>query len=92
MVQLTKSLATAWAQHNIQVNCFLPGFIDTPLTQAARVQVEGLNEKMLARCPAGRWGSPDDFHGLAVFLSSPASDYVTGAAIPVDGGFSVNML
>ena len=92
MVQLTKSLATAWAQHNIQVNCFLPGFIDTPLTQAARVQVEGLNEKMLARCPAGRWGSPDDFQGLAVFLSSPASDYITGTAIPVDGGFSVNML
>ena len=92
MVQLTKSLATAWAQHNIQVNCFLPGFIDTPLTQAARAQVEGLNEKMLARCPAGRWGSPDDFQGLAVFLSSPASDYITGTAIPVDGGFSVNML
>ncbi len=92
MVQLTKSLATAWAQYNIQVNCFLPGFIDTPLTRAARAQVEGLNEKMLARCPAGRWGSPDDFEGLAVFLSSPASDYVTGTAIPVDGGFSVNML
>ena len=92
MVQLTKSLATAWAQYNIQVNCFLPGFIDTPLTRTARAQVEGLNEKMLARCPAGRWGSPDDFQGLAVFLSSPASDYVTGTAIPVDGGFSVNML
>ena len=92
MVQLTKSLATAWAQYDIQVNCFLPGFIDTPLTRAARAQVEGLNEKMLGRCPAGRWGSPDDFQGLAVFLSSPASDYITGTAIPVDGGFSVNML
>ena len=63
MVQLTKSLATAWAQYDIQVNCFLPGFIDTPLTRAARAQVEGLNEKMLGRCPAGRWGSPDDFQG-----------------------------
>ncbi len=92
MVQLTKSLATAWAQYNIQVNCFLPGFIDTPLTRSARAQIEGLSEKVLARCPAGRWGSPDDFHGLAVFLSSPASDYITGTAIPVDGGFSVNML
>ena len=92
MVQLTKSLATAWAQYNIQVNCFLPGFIDTALTRAARVQVEGLNEKVLSRCPTGRWGSPDDFQGLAVFLSSPASDYITGTAIPVDGGFSVNML
>ena len=92
MVQLTKSLATAWAQYNIQVNCFLPGFIDTALTRAARVQVENLNEKVLSRCPTGRWGSPDDFQGLAVFLSSPASDYITGTAIPVDGGFSVNML
>lgn len=92
MVQLTKSLATAWAQYNIQVNCFLPGFIDTPLTQSARIQVEGLNEKMLDRCPAKRWGSPDDFQGLAVFLSSSASDYITGTAIPVDGGFSVALL
>jgi 2-deoxy-D-gluconate 3-dehydrogenase len=92
MVQLTKSLAIAWAKHNIQVNCFLPGFIDTPLTQTARQQLEGLNEKVLARTPADRWGSPDDFRGLAVFLGSQASNYVTGTAIPVDGGFSVNLI
>jgi len=74
------------------VNCFLPGFIDTPLTQTARQQLEGLNEKVLARTPADRWGSPDDFRGLAVFLGSQASNYVTGTAIPVDGGFSVNLI
>ena len=92
MVQFTKSLAVAWAKHNIQVNCFLPGFIDTPLTQTARQQLEGLHEKVLARTPADRWGSPDDFRGLAVFLGSQASNYVTGTAIPVDGGFSVKLI
>jgi 2-deoxy-D-gluconate 3-dehydrogenase len=92
MVQLTKSLATAWAQHDIQVNCFLPGFIDTPLAQTARAQIDGLDEKMLSRNPTKRWGTPDDFKGLAVFLASSAADYITGTAIPVDGGFSVAML
>jgi 2-deoxy-D-gluconate 3-dehydrogenase len=88
IVQLTKALATAWAQDNIQVNAVLPGWIDTQLTRNARQQVEGLHERVLARTPAGRWGEPNDFAGIAVFLASPASDFVTGAAIPVDGGFS----
>jgi 2-dehydro-3-deoxy-D-gluconate 5-dehydrogenase len=92
IVQLTKSLATAWAEHNIQVNCFLPGWIDTPLTVGARQQVEGLYEKVLARTPAKRWGTLDDFQGIAIFLSSSASDFITGAVIPVDGGFSVNVM
>ena len=82
-------MATAWAKDNIQVNSILPGWIDTELTIKAREQVAGLNERVLARTPAGRWGSPDDFAGIAVFLASRASDFVTGAAIPVDGGFSV---
>lgn len=90
MVQLTKSLATAWAEDNIQVNCFLPGWIDTPLTQGARQQITGLYEKVLDRTPAKRWGDPDDFRGIAVFLASAASDFITGAVIPVDGGFSIN--
>ncbi|MBV8537697.1 MAG: glucose 1-dehydrogenase [Alphaproteobacteria bacterium] len=88
IVQLTKALATAWATDNIQVNAVLPGWIDTALTRSARQQVEGLHERVLARTPAGRWGEPNDFAGIAVFLASPASDFVTGAAIPVDGGFS----
>ena len=89
MVQLTRALATAWAKDNIQVNCFLPGWIDTELTQGARKQIEGLHDKVLARTPTGRWGHIDDFAGIAVFLASPASNFVTGTAIPVDGGFSV---
>ena len=88
MVQLTKALATAWAKDNIQVNCFLPGWIDTDLTRQAREQVEGLHDKVVARCPTGRWGTIDEFAGIAVFLSGPASDFITGAVIPVDGGYS----
>ena len=89
MVQLTRALATAWAADGIQVNCFLPGWIDTALTRRARQEVEGLHDKVLARTPAARWGSIEDFEGIAVFLASRASDFVTGTAIPVDGGFSV---
>jgi 2-deoxy-D-gluconate 3-dehydrogenase len=88
LVQLTKSLATAWAKDNIQVNAVLPGWIDTELTRDARAQVKGLNERVLNRTPAGRWGVPDDLSGVAVFLAAPASDFVTGAAIPVDGGYA----
>jgi len=88
-VQFTRACATAWAKENIQVNAVLPGWIDTDLTRDARREVEGLNERVLARTPAGRWGDPKDFAGIAVFLASAASDFVTGAAIPVDGGFSV---
>ena len=87
--QLTKALATAWAVDNIQVNCFLPGWIDTDLTRRAREQVPELHDRVLSRTPAGRWGGIDDFQGIAVFLASPASDFVTGATIAVDGGFSV---
>jgi 2-deoxy-D-gluconate 3-dehydrogenase len=90
MVQLTKSLATAWAADNIQVNCFLPGWIDTDLTRKARQEVDGLHDRVLARTPSGRWGDIEDFEGLAVFLSSAASDFITGTAIPVDGGYSVS--
>ena len=89
IVQMTRALATAWAKDNIQVNSILPGWIDTELTQRARVDIEGLNENVLARTPAGRWGKPEDFSGIAVFLAAPASDFVTGAAIPVCGGFSI---
>lgn len=89
IVQMTRALATAWAKDNIQVNSILPGWIDTELTQRARVDIEGLNESVLQRTPAGRWGKPEDFSGIAVFLAAPASDFVTGTAIPVCGGFSI---
>jgi len=89
IVQMTRSLASAWAKDNIQVNAVLPGWIDTDLTRGAREQVPGLNEKVLAGTPAGRWGVPADMSGSALFLCSRASDFVTGTAIPVDGGFSI---
>ncbi len=88
IVQLTKSLATAWAENNIQVNAILPGWINTEMTRQSRQEVPGLNERVEARTPAGRWGEPDSHAGIAVFLAAPASDFVTGTAIPVDGGYS----
>ena len=88
LVQMTKALACAWAPDNIQVNAVLPGWIDTDLTRQARKDVSGLHERVLERTPTGRWGRPDDHAGIAVFLAAPASDFVTGTAIPVDGGFS----
>jgi 2-deoxy-D-gluconate 3-dehydrogenase len=88
IVQLTKALAAAWAKDNIQVNAVLPGWIDTDLTRRARVELQGLNERVLSRTPAGRWGEAADLSGIAVFLASPASDFITGTGIPVDGGYS----
>jgi 2-deoxy-D-gluconate 3-dehydrogenase len=89
IVQFTRSCAVAWAADNIQANAVLPGWIDTDLTRRARQEIDGLHDKVLARTPAARWGAIADFAGIAVFLSSHASDFVTGTAIPVDGGFSV---
>jgi 2-deoxy-D-gluconate 3-dehydrogenase len=89
LVQLTKVLATAWAPDHIQANAVLPGWIDTDLTIGARNEIHGFHDRILNRIPDGRWGDIDDLAGIAVFLASPASDYITGAAIPVDGGYSV---
>jgi 2-dehydro-3-deoxy-D-gluconate 5-dehydrogenase len=86
---VTRSMAIAWAKDNIQVNAILPGWIDTDLTKGAREQVPGLHERVLARTPAQRWGKPEDFAGIAVFLAAPASNFVTGTAIPIDGGYSI---
>ncbi|TMQ31366.1 MAG: SDR family oxidoreductase, partial [Planctomycetota bacterium] len=91
IVQLSKSLALAWAADNIQVNALLPGWFETELTDGARAQVPGLYERVLARIPAGRWAKPEDIAGTAIWLASSASGYVTGAAIPVDGGFSSSL-
>ena len=90
IVQMTKSMAAAWAKDNVQVNAVLPGWIDTDLTRQARIDLPELNEKVLSRTPAGRWGDPDDHKGVAIFLASAASDFVSGASIPVDGAFSIS--
>jgi 2-deoxy-D-gluconate 3-dehydrogenase len=88
IVQLTKSLAISWARDNIQVNAILPGWFETEMTDRAKEQVPGLNERVLGRVPVGRWGQPDDIAGTAVWLASRASDFVTGVAVAVDGGYS----
>jgi 2-deoxy-D-gluconate 3-dehydrogenase len=88
VVQLTRSLAMAWAKDNIQVNCILPGWVETDLTQRARQDVAGLHERVVQRTPAARWGQPADLAGAAVFFCSRASDFVTGTTLPVDGGFA----
>ena len=89
IVQLAKAMACAWGKDNIQVNAILPGWIDSELTRRARREIEGLEARVVARTPAGRWGDPDDFKGIAAWLAGPGSDFVSGAAITVDGGYSV---
>ncbi len=82
---LTKAFANEWANQHIQVNA-IPGYISTNNTQAIRDD-ENRNEEILKRIPAGRWGKPEDLAGAAVFLSSPASDYMNGHILAVDGGW-----
>ena len=89
VVQMTKSTAVAWAADGITVNVILPGWIDTDLTRKARQDMAGLNDNVLARTPSKRWGVPGDFEGVAAFLASDAAAFITGVAIPVDGGYSV---
>jgi 2-deoxy-D-gluconate 3-dehydrogenase len=89
LVQMTRALATAWAADNIQVNALLPGWIRTDLTESARREVPGLNERVLGRTPAGRWGEPADFEAITVLLAGPGSQFITGTAIPVDGGYTI---
>jgi 2-deoxy-D-gluconate 3-dehydrogenase len=88
VVQYTKSLAAAWSGDRITANAILPGWIDTALTRQACKDVPTLHDSVLARTPAKRWGDPSDFAGIAAFLASDAAAFVTGAAIPVDGGYS----
>ena len=87
VIQLTKSMAIEFAPHNIQVNAIAPGWIETDMT--APVRASPMNDEILARTPAGRWGQPDEIAGTAVYLASHASDFVTGATIRVDGGYSI---
>ena len=89
VVQLSKSLAVAWAADNIQCNAILPGWFMTDLTAAVPATQPDRYDLICRRIPTGRWGEPSELQGTAVFLSSHASDYVTGAVITVDGGYSV---
>jgi len=91
ILQLTRSLAVSWGVHRIQVNAILPGYTNTDMTSMARATRQGFEEAVVARTPLGRWGEPADFAGLAVFLASSASDFITGTGIPVDGGYSIQL-
>lgn len=83
---LTRALANEWAPHGVNVNAIAPGYIATDNTQALQDDPDR-SRTILERIPAGRWGRPADLAGAAVFLASPASDYVSGAVLPVDGGW-----
>ena len=87
IVQLTKSMAIELAPHNIQVNAIAPGWIETDMTVAVRAMP--MNDEIIARTPAGRWGQPEEIAATAVYLASHASDFVTGTTIPVDGGYAI---
>ena len=87
VVQLTKSLAIAWAAEGIRVNAIAPGWIETPFTDPVRAD-ETRNRAILQRSPMRRWGTPEELVGPALFLASDAARFVTGAVLPVDGGYS----
>ena len=90
VIQLTKSMAIELAPHNVQVNAIAPGWIETDMTAPVRTPAMiAMNAEILARTPAGRWGQPEEIAGTAVYLASHASDFVTGATIRVDGGYSI---
>ncbi|HSB80664.1 MAG TPA: SDR family oxidoreductase [Candidatus Methylomirabilis sp.] len=87
VTQLTKSLALAWAEHGVRVNAIAPGFIVTEQTARARADAAHY-QRVVDRTPAGRWGQPADIVGPALFLASPAAGFITGAVLPVDGGYT----
>jgi 2-deoxy-D-gluconate 3-dehydrogenase len=91
IVQLTKAMAVELAPHHIQVNAIAPGWIATEMTAMAREHPDYVefNRMILARTPAARWGEADEVSGAAVFLASPAADFITGVTLPVDGGYSI---
>ena len=86
VVQVMKALANEWAPHGVNVNAIAPGYVRTDNTRALWDDPER-SSQILARIPAGRWGSTDDIKGPVVFLASPASDYVHGHVLVVDGGW-----
>ena len=89
VMQFTKSMSNEWAKYGVNVNCIAPGYFETDMNTALMDPANPRYQQITDRIPAHRWGTPDDMKGICVFLASPASDYITGAVIPVDGGYLV---
>jgi 2-deoxy-D-gluconate 3-dehydrogenase len=90
IIQLTKSMAIELAPHGIQVNAIAPGWIQTDMTAPVRTEeMKEMNDEIMSRTPAGRWGQPEELAGPAIFLASQASNFVTGETIRVDGGYAI---
>jgi 2-deoxy-D-gluconate 3-dehydrogenase len=87
VIQLTKAMANDWAKYGIRVNAISPGYIETIMNEGLLADSTRAAE-ILSRTPVGRWGTPEDLKGIAVLLASDASDFISGAIIPVDGGYS----
>ena len=87
VMQLTKALSNEWAEHGVTVNAIAPGYMETELTSDMKLKNPEQYREITNRIPAKRWGTPDDLGGIVIFLSSSASDYISGAIIPVDGGY-----
>ena len=89
IIQLTKTLAVAWARDGIRINAIAPGFIATKMTEVS--QSGAVNDGILQRTPLGRWGTPEDIAGSAIFLASPMASFITGETLSVDGAFACNI-
>ncbi|KAL2834397.1 hypothetical protein BDW59DRAFT_168669 [Aspergillus cavernicola] len=89
VVQMTRALSNEWAPRDIQVNCISPGYTKTSMTSSLLAEDPGMESYITSRTPAGRWGVPEDYRGVILFLSSQASDFVTGTTVVVDGGMMV---
>ena len=91
MDHMTQSLAQGWGKYNIQVNALLPGLVDTEMMPCEGPNKNGLVDYAVKRTPVGKFGRPSDFHGISILLASPASDFITGSIIVVDGGLSLSI-
>ncbi|MBI2784163.1 MAG: SDR family oxidoreductase [Gammaproteobacteria bacterium] len=89
MDHMTQSLAQGWGRHNIQVNALLPGLVDTEMMPCEGPKKNGLVDYIVKKTPVGKFGRPSDFYGISILLASPASDFITGSIIVVDGGVSL---
>ena len=92
LINFTRTVAQEWAGHRIRVNALAPGWVETELNERARRTIPDFNERVLGSIPLGRWGTPEDVAGAALFLCSPAASFITGTVLIVDGGQTLSAL